>query len=196
MEDIRVINLYKKFDDKVIFSNFSCTFKSGENNIIMGRSGIGKTTLINILLGIEKSDKGRVTGIPAKTGAVFQEDRLCSGTVRDAVEMVLDRSMLKNIVAGKEEYIRKILKELRIEDLINENVNNLSGGERRRVAIARAIAYSPDIYVFDEAFKGLDEAMREIVLNYVKKETSSRTVILVTHDAKEAEFFNGIVVRI
>lgn len=194
--DIEILNLSKSFEGKIIFDNFSCIFKEKECNIVVGKSGIGKTTLINILLGLEKPDSGSIIGAVGRIGAVFQEDRLCPGTVREALSMVLDRQILNKVNGKKTEYIYQVLSELKIENLIDKRVETLSGGERRRVAIARSIAYSPDIYIFDEAFKGLDEKTKKVVLKYVNKSIVDKTTILITHDPKEVEFFGGRVITL
>ena len=77
MQDIRIKNISKAYGDKQVLNHISKEFPSGETTVIMGASGCGKTTLLRILLGLEKADSGEVTGMPERVAVLFQEDRLC-----------------------------------------------------------------------------------------------------------------------
>lgn len=168
MKDIIVNKLNVSYGDKKVLKDFSATFEYGKCTAIMGKSGCGKTTLLKALLGIVKPESGSIEGMPEKIGMVFQEDRLCE-----------DFTALDNI---------KLVGDGKIVDLgvnLKMPVKELSGGQKRRVAIARAINYQPDLFILDEPFKGLDGASKEMVIKALKAE--NKTIILVTHDISEAE---------
>lgn len=182
MNDIIIKDLSKSFGDKIVLSDFSESIPFGGTTVIMGESGCGKTTLINIIMGLEKADSGEISGIPGLISAVFQEDCLCE-----------DFSAVSNIraVTGKKlsrERIGAALKELGLTDAdILCPVRELSGGMKRRIAIARAILAEGDLVIMDEPFKGLDEDTRQVVIDFVLKETKGRTFIIITHAPEEIE---------
>ncbi|MBQ8174102.1 MAG: ATP-binding cassette domain-containing protein [Clostridia bacterium] len=181
MTDIVIKNLSKRYGELLVLDGFSAHFAGGKTTCVMGRSGCGKTTLLRLLLGLERADGGKITGVPARCSAVFQEDRLCPEF--SAIENV-------RIAAPRRtgEEIRATLSALLLDGEAQEKpVSELSGGMRRRVAIARALLAEGELLLMDEPFKGLDEATRDAVLAYVKRATAGRTVILVTHDEAEAK---------
>lgn len=189
MKDIVIKGLVKSFDDKMVFNGFDLTIESGTVTCINGPSGCGKTTLLNILAGITRPDSGDIKGVPDRLAMVFQEDRLCE-----------DHSVISNLmlVSGRKrkQELETHLYELGLGDDIKEPVRNLSGGMKRRVAIARAVSYEPDLLILDEPFKGLDPELKKSVMDYVKKHTKDRTVICVTHDLGEAEYMGGRLVSL
>ncbi|MBR3305067.1 MAG: ATP-binding cassette domain-containing protein [Christensenellaceae bacterium] len=173
----------------MVFNGFDLTIESGTVTCINGPSGCGKTTLLNILAGITRPDSGDIKGVPDRLAMVFQEDRLCE-----------DHSVISNLmlVSGRKrkQELETHLYELGLGDDIKEPVRNLSGGMKRRVAIARAVSYEPDLLILDEPFKGLDPELKKSVMDYVKKHTKDRTVICVTHDLGEAEYMDGRLVSL
>lgn len=169
--DIRIENLCKKFSDKVVFDNYSIVFRENQLNRLEGPSGFGKTTLLNILMGFEEKDSGLVTGLEGLTvSAVFQEDRLCEGF-----------SALDNVMIGcfDEKKASKLLSLLGVDG--KTDVSKLSGGQRRRVSIARCLCRKADLYILDEPFEGLDEKTLVNVRNVIADHTAGKTVILVSH---------------
>ena len=190
MKDILIRNLSKAFGDKQVLSRLDMTVPAGSVTCLQGASGIGKTTLLRIIAGLETQDGGTVEGVPEKIAFVFQEDRLCE-----------DFNALRNIqmVTGRAlpaDSIRAHLRELEIpEDSLNQPVREFSGGMKRRVAIARAVCADAELVLMDEPFKGLDEALKEHVMVYVKRHTAGRTVICVTHNAAEADYLGGQVIQ-
>lgn len=191
MQNVRIKNISKTYGEKQVLSQLSKEFPAGETTVIMGASGCGKTTLLRILLGLEKADSGEVTGMPEKVSVLFQEDRLCEDiSAYENIVLVLER---KRTRAQKDAQRRKIEQEaaqvgITAEDL-TQNVMELSGGMRRRIALLRALLYDADCVILDEPFKGLDAATKQIVMQYVKEKTAGKTTFLVTHDAAEADFF-------
>lgn len=185
MSDIYINNISKSFDGKNVLSGFNCVISGGKTTVIMGESGCGKTTLANIILGILKPDAGEVVGMPARISAVFQENRLCEGF--DAVANV------ELVMRGKEHSIdaKEILTSLGLGSDLNKKVSELSGGMRRRVAIARAIAADADFVLLDEPFRELDEATRAMTAEYTRDMLFGKTVLLITHDSTDAALFNA-----
>lgn len=187
MSAITIKNLYKSFSDKKVIENLNLNIPYGERICIMGSSGCGKTTLINILLGLEKEDSGIINGIPKQTTAVFQEDRLCEDfSALSNVRMVLNTK-------DSTETAKSALIALGLEQALNKPVKALSGGMKRRVAIARALVALSDFVILDEPFKGLDDDTKDLVIDYVDRSTAGKTLLLITHDAEEAKLLGATV---
>jgi len=184
---ITVKNLTKRFDDKKVIDNLSMELKEGSLTTIMGTSGCGKTTFAMLLLGLMKPDGGTIEGLHGKRiAAVFQEDRLIEHL--SAIENV------KLVIDGKpdEEEIRRHLADVGLEGILAEKPTaQLSGGQKRRVAIVRAMMAKSDFICLDEPFKGLDKETKGKVMEYVKKNINGKTVLLITHDIEEHKFFEG-----
>ena len=130
---IKISNFKKSYGDKQVFDGLNIEFAANEVNCVMGRSGCGKTTLINAIMGIDKDFEGTIEGVPAHLGVVFQENRLCE-----------DFSVLSNIrmVCGADvtrEDICNNLKQVDLGDNPDTPVKDLSGGMKRRVALVRAL---------------------------------------------------------
>ena len=189
--NINISNLTKKYGKKEIFKNFSLEIEAGKVTALMGKSGFGKTTLIRILMELEKYDEGKITGLEnKKISTVFQEDRLCENL--SAITNI-------SIVCEKETSIREISAELEkigLKESQNKPVKTLSGGMKRRVAIIRCIMAKSDIIIFDEPLKGLDEITKKNVIRYLKEKIRGKTVIIVTHDIEEARQLDGTIVNL
>ena len=144
---ILITNLSKSYGETVVFRNFSARLPLGETTVITGVSGGGKTTLLRLILGLETPDGGEIAGVPARRAAVFQEDRLCPQLT--ALENVL-------LTAGrkKEREARDILARLGLGESLAVPAAELSGGMRRRCALARSLCAEFDLLVLDEPFKG------------------------------------------
>ena len=182
MSDIIISNISKSFGEKKVLSGFSEVIPQGKTTVIMGESGCGKTTLVNIIMGLEKTDSGEITGIPSKISAVFQDDLLCEDfSAISNIRAVTGRKLSKNAAISA-------IKKLGLTDRdISCPVRELSGGMKRRVAISRAILADGDLIIMDEPFKGLDEETRQNTINFVSKYTKSKTLIVITHSPGEAQ---------
>lgn len=181
--DIRLNHVYKSFGTLSVLNDVNLTFEEGKISCIMGPSGCGKTTLLHTLLGLHTIDSGEITGLSGKVpSAVFQENRLLEQ--QDAftnIRVVCTRPLTNKEIAAEFELIG-------LKDYENKPVSELSGGMKRRVAILRALmADDSNLILMDEPFKGLDEALKFQVMQYVKEKTQGKTVIFVTHDKEEAD---------
>lgn len=177
---ITVIDLSKAFAGVTVLDHFSAVFPAQSISVIMGPSGSGKTTLLRLLMGLEQPDSGQIVDLPARVSAVFQEDRLClSFSAVANVRMVTGPSVSRAI-------IEQHLHMLGLAGSIHQPVRLLSGGMQRRVCIVRAMLADSDLVLLDEPFKGLDSETKKHVMDYVRDQAGQRTVIVVTHDAREA----------
>lgn len=183
---IRVDNVSKSYGDKHVLSNVSCEFEDGKIYCIMGESGVGKTTLIRLIMGLEKPDEGYISS-SKQFAAAFQEDRLLED--RDAVDNVM--FVLKNGGSKSREQTEQYLSELLPEDRLHIRVDSLSGGMRRRVAVARAMLSDRNTIILDEPFTGLDDETKKTVINFIKKWQNNRTVIVVTHSYTDSEMLGA-----
>ena len=140
-----------------------------------------------MLAGLLPPDSGSIANMPQKIAFVFQEDRLCEDhTPVGNVKMATGKTKTKDEIITH-------LTDLGLENDLNKPVKEFSGGMKRRVAIARAVCYDADLIILDEPFKGLDAALLENVVNYVKRHTAGKTVVLVTHNDIEAEMMGYAV---
>lgn len=188
---IELKNISKSFDDKQIISNFSYDF--GEKGIICisGASGCGKTTLLRIISGVEKADSGEVS-VNGKLTFLFQEDRLLPWlNVEENIACVLKGKALE-----KKEKISSLLTSLGLEGLGDSQIQSLSGGMKRRVALARAIAPEPDILLLDEAFNGLDNETRFKIHALIKEYSKEHLIVLVTHDESDISSLADKVIKL
>ena len=185
--DIAVKNVYKSYGDKKVLTDVSAVFPAGRCICIMAESGKGKTTLLRLIMGLEAPDSGSIMGVPERISVVFQEDRLCEEfSIAANIRMVLSKD-----TDMSNDDIRRLMSELAMDEDINTPVSKLSGGMKRRVAIARAIAYDSEWLILDEPFKGLDEASRDKVIGTITQKRKS--VIMVSHNIAEAERMNATI---
>ena len=172
--DIVLKGICKSYDGKQVLSNFSCTIPEGSVCAVMAPSGVGKTTLLRLILGLEKPDRGEILGVPTEKGVLFQEDRLCPRL-----------SVLKNIrmAVGKAgaEQAKALLEFLGLADCADQPAEKLSGGQARRAALARALLASGQLLALDEPFTGLDEDARLRAAEAVRVYRRGRTLLLITH---------------
>jgi NitT/TauT family transport system ATP-binding protein len=178
--DIKVDNICKSFNGQQVLDKVTMSFSEGLYTCIMGASGVGKTTLAYILMGLLEPDSGEITGLSdKKISAVFQEERLIEHW--DAIKNIM---LVSNKDVTKEK-VERNLSKIGLTEYEGKPVKALSGGMRRRVAIVRAILSEYDVLLMDEPFKGLDEELKIQVINYVKENTKNKTLIIITHDKDE-----------
>lgn len=187
--DIKFTQVSKSFQDKPVLKDLNLTFPEGRMTCLMGPSGSGKTTIINCILGLGRPDSGEITGTEDKlVAAVFQEDRLIEhwDAIKN-IKLVCDKTVTAEQVLDE-------LKEVGLEEALKKPVREYSGGMRRRVAIVRAMLAKSELIILDEPFQGLDDRIKEQVIDYIKRKTLGKTVILVTHDREDAERLGAEVI--
>ncbi len=188
--DIVLKKVCKSYDNEIILKDYDYVFKENQITCIKGKSGSGKTTLLRILMGLESVDKGTIEGIDDKRiSAVFQEDRLCEN-LSVIANLKLTSPNLNH------SHIEEALDKVGMKDCKNKIVKELSGGMKRRVAILRALLYEFDLLILDEPFKGLDITTKQSVIDFIKQKIKGKTVIIVTHDMDELEYFNDFKINI
>ena len=169
--------------EKIVFDNFSAEFKDGKVTAVMGSSGIGKTTLLNCIAKLTDYE-GEIAGV-GSSAYVFQEDRLIPDkTVYDNIDFVMQ-------MEDADERKKRIKNALSVTELLSEAFrypSELSGGQRKRVSLARAFASGRDLMLLDEPLSSLDIGLKFRIFDVMKKvfKSDSKTVIMVTHDVDEA----------
>jgi phospholipid/cholesterol/gamma-HCH transport system ATP-binding protein len=196
---IELKNVYKSFGDRVVLDDISVTFEKGKTNLIIGQSGSGKTVLLKSIVGLHDVDSGAILysnadfikmtfderkEIRKEIGMLFQGGALFdSSTVEENVRFPLDMFTNKTL-EEKRERVNFCLKRVRLENVNRLFPAEISGGMKKRVAIARAIALNPKYLFCDEPNSGLDP-MTSIVIDTLIKEITEEfdiTTIVNTHD--------------
>ena len=188
---IIITDLCKSFDDNEILKNVNITLEDSSIYCLMGASGIGKTTLLRILMGLERADSGCISRIDTKNiSCMFQEDRLIPDlSAIDNVRIVLRR---KNNRAE----VRNNLLSILPDDSLDLPVSSLSGGMKRRVALARALSYPGKLIILDEPFTGLDKDTKLNVINYILKMRNNRTLLIATHGTDDADLLGAKIIKL
>ena len=197
-------NVHLAFDERVILNDLSFKVMKGETKIILGGSGGGKSTIIKIVLGLLKPDRGQVLvdgvditnysenqmmDVRKNIGMVFQEGALFDSlSVYDNVAYRLHEQGLSEEEVEPE--VRRMLRFVNLEDAIDKMPIELSGGMRRRVGIARALIGDPKIVLFDEPTAGLDPPTARTICELAMKLRDLEDVssIFVTHEMNNLEY--------
>ena len=200
---IEISRLNKSFKDVKAVQDLSFQVKRGELFAFLGVNGAGKSTTINILCGQLEKDSGSVVvdgvdldkdeqGVKSKLGVVFQQSVLDKDLT--VLENLESRAALYGILdEAFDNRLKELSKLLGFEDLLNRVVGKLSGGQRRRIDIARALLHKPEILILDEPTTGLDPQTRKLLWGVVEtlRKSENMTVFLTTHymeEAAEADF--------
>ena len=187
---MELCNITKTYAEKVIFDNFDLRLEDGERLMLCAPSGRGKTTLLGLMMGLIKPDGGTVQGIPQTMAAVFQEDRLPDDfTPLACIRMTAPRTVSKETVTAH-------LNEAGLADCLQLPVKNLSGGQKRRVAIVRAVISDAEMLLLDEPFTGLDRETKRTVIDYIDRHCAGKTLVFVSHDPEDAELLSARVFRL
>ena len=174
---MRVNNITKKYGDKVVLDDFSYDFKDGKITVILGESGVGKTTLLNIIAGLD-NDNYEIE--KRSISYVFQNDRLLPNLNIE--------NNLKTVC--KDIDVKSVLEEFELSNATNLYPKELSAGMSRRVSIIRALYYPAELLLMDEPFRNLDYYLKYKIMDIIKDmhKKSKNTVIMVTHDIAEAVY--------
>lgn len=205
---IKLVNVTKCFSDgsnvRYIFKNCNFEFKKGSTTAIIGRSGLGKTTLVKVILGITSLNEGDILVCGSSIldmknlskvrrrniGCVFQNFNLISGfTVKENI--LLPRYFFEN----GENNINEICNTLGLsKEMLSKSIDKISGGEKQRVALARALINNPEILIADEPTGNLDAANEQNIIELLKRinEELGITIITVTHSDKVANSMQSI----
>ena len=190
-------NISKSYGAVTVLDELSLSFPDGHITVVLGPSGCGKTSILNILAGLDHSYTGSVTGFEqGKTSYVFQEDRLLPWmSAVENVAFVLRQSMelLKAMAVAEQ-----ALTAVGLSTYAKARMGALSGGMRRRVALARAFAYPSEVILLDEPFSALDLKTRISVMDLFLelRATDGRSAVVVTHDVREAIYLGHKIVTL
>jgi len=181
---MRINDLVVSYDNVKIIDGLNLELKDGVT-CIMGDSGCGKTTLLNVIAGLVQPDAGSIEGRPARISFMFQEDRLFPWM--NALDNI-------SVVCNDKEKAASLLKAVELEEDWDKMPEELSGGMKRRVALARTLAYPADLIILDEPFKGLDHELMKRMIELIKKENTP--ILMATHSEEEAELLGAEVLRL
>lgn len=197
---IEINNLKKSFGEQEVLKNISLELRNGENLVILGKSGSGKSVLIKCIVRLLNSDDGTInvlgkdvnslkreelSELRKKVGFLFQGGALYdSMTVKENLEFQL-RRIKKNLSQHEiDDKVKEVLDHVGLPDSIDKMPSQLSGGMRKRISLARTIVVDPEIMLYDEPTTGLDPATSDeisILINDVQKEYKTSSLI-ITHD--------------
>lgn len=199
---IEIHNLKKSFDNQEVLKNITLKLLKGENLVVVGKSGTGKSVLIKCIVGLLNADEGTInvfgknitalnrkefTDLRQKIGFLFQSGALYdSMSVKQNLEFPL-RRIRKNFTEKEiREKINEVLENVGLTDSLNKMPSQLSGGMRKRISLARTIVVDPMIMLYDEPTTGLDPVTSDEIsslINDVQKKYKTSSII-ITHDIK------------
>lgn len=196
---LKIKNLIKKFNNKLILNDISLHIKRGEIAVLLGASGVGKSTLLRVLNNLDKLDKGvielddKILDLSSvnKThtiGMVFQQFNLFDNlTVEQNITLPLEKTVGKSSAQAKE-IAHQLLKKYQLLDKKDAYPANLSGGQKQRLALARTLALRPAVVCLDEPTSALDPMLTTHVANSIKELATEGYIVLVaTHDTSLLE---------
>ena len=187
---LKIKNLSKSFDGKILFKDFSFSFQDKGAYAIVGESGIGKTTLLRMIVGLDKNYEGEIVGGGiGRVSFAFQEYRLFP-------ELTAIENVIFAISDRKDEAVYKRAHDMLAALGFSEadmklTPDELSGGMKQRVSIARAMLFDAPILLLDEPTKELDPGNADTVRRLIVKESERRLVIVVTHNEDDISLINA-----
>ena len=197
---MKVSHLYKSFGTQVVLADFNLTLGKGENLVVLGKSGSGKSVLIKCIIGLLEPEKGTIEmfgkNIPdldhdeldkirARVGFLFQSNALYdSMTVRQNLEFPLRRHWMQVTQAEVDKLVMEALSDVGLAHTVDMMPAELSGGMRKRIALARTLILKPEIILYDEPTTGLDpvtgKEIIQLIVEIQKKYKSSS--LIISHD--------------
>ncbi len=186
---ITISNLGFSYDSNEVLSIENLLISKGLTTVFLGSNGSGKTTILKLLSGLIDKSRGTISNagdnLMERTIMVHQVPYLFSGSVKYNIDFVLKNKKIP--AADRDKIIKSVLKQADLLHLIQRKTSGLSGGEKHRLALARAIAVDPEILILDEPFAHIDIESRELIENLIcKRSESGKTTILSTHNLSSA----------
>ena len=197
---IQITNLKKSFGKNIVLLDFTLNVKQGENVVVIGKSGSGKSVLIKCIIGLMRPDSGTINvfgedvskrshaeldEMRAKVGFLFQSNALYdSMTIRENLEFPLRRHWIKNTKENITDLVKEALSNVGLIETLNLKPDELSGGMKKRIALARTLILKPKIILYDEPTSGLDPITGKEISNLiveVQKKYSASSII-ISHD--------------
>lgn len=189
-------NISLVFDNKEILKNFNLNIKRGEKILISSPSGSGKTSLLRLLMGFNLASSGEifvegiklqedtVDKIREKIGYLSQKMSFRNLKISQLIEEILSYKRNSKIEFNMEK-IQELLAFLKLENkVLNQEINDLSGGEKQRIGFLISLLLDRDIWIFDEITSSLDKELKEKIVEYIN--STEKTVIMISHDKIEA----------
>ena len=211
---ISIRGLQKSFGDKHVLNGIDLDLHKGENMIVLGRSGSGKSVLIKIIIGLMKPDEGTVTvlgknvhkidkkgliELRLKIGFLFQHSALYdSMTVKENLEFPLIRNMKDMSQREINRAVDEVIDAVGLKETANQQPAELSGGQQKRIGIARTLILKPEVILYDEPTSGLDPVTSVEINNLIKevKERYKTSSIIITHDLSCAKQIGDKIVML
>ena len=205
---IEIINLSKKYGEASVLEGFSHQFGDCGLTCLLGASGVGKSTLFNLLAGFDRDYSGEISvagqNLAALSGEALSDYRKRSiGFVFQEYNLLTGYTVLENILLASEltcndeeqnkAWALKLLERLSIREKANEKTENLSGGQKQRVAIARALAGNPKLILADEPTGALDRNTANEIMTLLSELAEERPVLIITHDPKICDFADEVI---
>lgn len=183
MDIIKIDNLYFRYTKEWVLENINLSVNDKDFLGIVGPNGGGKTTLLKLIAGLLKPTKGKVT-VKGKVSYVPQHmnlDRYFPISVLDVVKMGLLRSNKNHYTNQDIESSYKALEAINAKNILSKRFGEISGGERQKTLLARALVSSPDILILDEPTANIDNKTQELINEVLKELNKEITIILVSH---------------
>ena len=179
------------YGDHTVLQDLTYTFPDKGIVALMGASGVGKTTLLRLICGLEAPQKGNIVKHYQKLAVSFQEPRLLPWlSAEENVAFVLQDK------ENAAKTAREMLTLLELDAFTSARPDELSGGMKQRVSLARALAAQADLLLLDEPFSALDDALKSRVIDIVRKANKDGLTIVITHDEKEAEALGATILTL
>lgn len=184
---IELKNVSKSYGDKKIIESLSCSFEYGKTYVLTGKSGIGKTTLMRVMSGLEKYS-GEITGLEKmRKTFLFSEDRLLKNlTASENIRFVYPE------FNNEKEWFSRFM----LEGCEEMKIGEMSTGMKRRLSLMRAFVYSGDVFFLDEPTNGIDPETAETTLKEMKELLKGKTAFIISHSERDAKYLADVEINL